>query len=345
MTGTFRSSFYAALITSCSFFTGFAQGQSNDAKPKAAQDAAESVFKRLDVTGNGYLSGKELDGENARSYDANSDKIVTLEEFVAGYSSANPLAIKKIAEPLNNQKATPQDSKTDKSTGSLTPKRASKAVQPAPAKMINGKPEGLYYMQKYWIATRFLEKSCWYFAPDGKFYEDLSTGFSPADLDAHKGPKGTYKAGGGNLEVVWSDGKSSKAELEIVPGGFNWDTGMFLPVEEFTKGKSVVGSYEGGASLGGGGNSVIVSKSLRLDADGTYTMSGISSLSSTSNGTQAKVGGQSEANGRWSLDGFVLQLTKFDGVSEKHIAFPFDDDKTPTYPDRLFVGGTMYKRQ
>lgn len=211
--------------------------------------------------------------------------------------------------------------------------------------MVNGKPEGLYYMQKYWIATRFLEKSCWYFAPDGKFYENLSTGFSPADLEAHKGSKGTYKADGGNLEVIWSDGKSSKGELEIVPGGFNWDTGMFAPVEEFTKGKSLVGSYEGGASLGGGGNSVIVSKSLRLDEDGTYTMSGISSLSSTSNGTQAKVGGQSDTSGRWSLNGFVLQLTKSDGVSEKHIAFPFDDDKTPTYPDRLFIGGTIYKRQ
>ena len=211
--------------------------------------------------------------------------------------------------------------------------------------MVSGKPQGLYYMQKMWIATRYLEKSCWYFAPDGKFYENLSSGFSPADLDSHKGPKGTYKAGRGTLEVTWSDGKSSKSELEIVPGGFNWDTGMFMPVEPFSAGKSIAGSYEGGTSLGGGGNSIIVSKSLRLDADGTYAMSGISSLSSTSNGTQAKVGGQSDANGRWILDGFVLRLTSSDGASSQHIAFPFDDEKTPAYPDRLFVGGTMYKRQ
>lgn len=73
----------------------------------------------------------------------------------------------------------------------------------------------------------------------------MVNGFSPADSEAHKGSKGTCKADGGNLEVIWSDGKSSKGELEIVPGGFNWDTGMFAPVEEFTKGKSLVGSYEG----------------------------------------------------------------------------------------------------
>lgn len=232
-----------------------------------------------------------------------------------------------------------------KSAGGQTSQRNSKAVQPVPAKMINGKPEGLFYMQKMWIATRYLEKSCWYFAPDGKFYQNLSSGFSQAELDAHKGPKGTYRVSQGNLEVAWSDGSSSKGELEIEQGGFNWDTAMFMPVEAFASGKSLAGTYEGGASLGGGGNSIIVSKTLRLDSDGSYSMSGISSMTSTSNGTQARVGGQSEASGRWSLDGFILQLSGSDGTTVQHIAFPFDDEKTPIYPDRLFVGGTMYKRQ
>ena len=218
------------------------------------------------------------------------------------------------------------------------------SAQLVPATMSRDKLEGLFYMQKMWIATRFLEKSCWYFAPDGKFYENLSTGFSPADLAAHKGPKGTYKASQGTLEVTWSDGQSSRSELELVPGGFNWDTGMFMPVEAFKSEQPIAGDYEGGTSFGGDGNSVIVSKTLRLEADGTYSMSGISSLSSTSDGTQAKAGGQSDATGRWSLKGFVLQLTNSEGKSEQHIAFPFDDEETAIYPDRLFVGGTMYKR-
>lgn len=200
-------------------------------------------------------------------------------------------------------------------------------------------------MQKMWIATRYLEKACWYFAPDGKVYVNLTSGFSSEELAAHKGAQGTYKAGRGTLEVVWSDGTSSKSEIEIEQGGFNWDTGMYLPVEPFTAGKSIAGAYEGGTSFGGQGNSIIVSKSLRLEGDGTYSMSGVSSLSSTSNGTQVKTGGQSDENGRWTLDGFVLRLTSSAGTTAQHIAFPFDDEKTTVYPDRLFVGGTMYKRQ
>lgn len=217
--------------------------------------------------------------------------------------------------------------------------------QPVPATLEDGKPQGLYYMQKLWIATRYLEKSCWYFAPDGTFYENLTTGFSPKDLEAHKGPKGTYQAGAGMLEVKWSDGQSSKSELEIVPGGFNWDTGMYMPVEAFKSGQSIAGTYEGGSSFGGDGNSIIVSKTLSLNSDGTYAMTGISSATTTSDGTQARVGGQSDASGKWKLDGFMLELTGSDGQVTKHIAFPFDDAETPVYPDRVFVGGTMYKRQ
>ena len=91
-----------------------------------------------------------------------------------------------------------------------SPSTKSRAVQPVPAKMVKGKPEGLFYMQKMWIATRYLEKSCWYFAPDGKFYENLTSGFSAEELAAHKGSKGTYRVSQGNLEVTWSDGKSTK---------------------------------------------------------------------------------------------------------------------------------------
>lgn len=239
----------------------------------------------------------------------------------------------------------PGRSSTNRAFNATNSNPKSKLVQPVPAKMVNGRPEGLYYMQKMWIATRFLEKSCWYFAPDGTFYENLNTGFSPDDLKAHKGSKGTYKVSGSMMEVTWSDGQSSKAEVEIVPGGFNWDTGSYLPVESFAAGKSIVGSYEGGASIGGGSNSVIVSKSLRLEADGRYTMSGITTATSTSNGTQARVGGESEAQGSWQLDGFSLTLVQSNGTTAQHIAFPFDDEKTPVYPDRIFVGGTMYKKQ
>ena len=200
-------------------------------------------------------------------------------------------------------------------------------------------------MQRYWIATRFLEKSCWYFAPDGAFYENLTTGFSPEDLAAHKGPRGTFKAEGGKLEVTWSDGKSDKSDLEIVPGGFNWNTGAFLPIERPANANSIAGAYEGGSSFGAEGNSVMVSKSLILDANGSYTLSGISTLSATSDGTQARAGGEASESGRWQLDGFNLRLVSNDGSTKQVIAFPFDDQANKASPERIFVGGTVYKKR
>lgn len=223
--------------------------------------------------------------------------------------------------------------------------RQSQTAQPVPGKIVNGKPDGLFYMQKYWMATRYLEKSCWYFAPDGKFYENLTSGCSPQELAAHKGPQGTYQLNGNKLQATWSTGTQSEAELEIVDGGFNWDTGMFLPVKPIDAEQKMIGSYEGGNSIGGDGNSVIVSKAIRFDADGTFTMSGISSLKSTSEGTQASAGSQSEGAGRWKLDGFLLSLTKSDGTSTTYIAIPLFDEADATQIQRLFIGGTVYNRK
>ncbi len=101
--------------------------------------------------------------------------------------------------------------------GGSTPQ--SKSSQPVPARLVNGTPQGLYYMQKMWIATRFLEKSCWYFAPDGKVFENPTSGFSREDLAKHKGRTGTYKVSGGKLEVRWSDGELESGEIEIEQGG------------------------------------------------------------------------------------------------------------------------------
>jgi hypothetical protein len=46
----------------------------------------------------------------------------------------------------------------------------------------------------------------------------------------------------------------------------------------------------------------------------------------------------------WAAASKTLTL-KPDGTVRRSIAFPCDDGKTPVYPDRLYVGGTMFKRQ
>jgi tetratricopeptide (TPR) repeat protein len=224
---------------------------------------------------------------------------------------------------------------------------AAPADQPAPARVVNGKPVGLFYMQRMWIATHSLEKAVWYFSPDGKVYENLATGFSAADLAAHHGRKGTYKVSGDTMSVTWSDAttSSSKVEPDQSSNGFAWDMGLFTAVPPFTDTKKLAGKYEGGTSVGSGGNLAMVSSDLELRADGTYTMGSASSISATSDRSTVTVGGQGDNTGTWSASGYSLTLTDSSGKAMRKIGFPWDDDKTPVYPDYLFWGGTMFKKQ
>jgi hypothetical protein len=209
-----------------------------------------------------------------------------------------------------------------------------------------GRPVGLYFMSRYWIATGSLEKKVWYFAPDGTAYEGLSTGFSDEDLAKHEGRKGTLSVSGDEMTIAWSDGKSTTSEVERDKDGdgFAWDTGLFAPVEAFEDAKAVAGKWEGGESVSFSGSYAAVGKTLEIREDGTYSFSAASSFSGSSDQSSYSVGGQSENAGKWTLDGYSLILTKNDGTVTRGITFPFDDEKTPVYPDRFFFAGTMYKR-
>lgn len=201
---------------------------------------------------------------------------------------------------------------------------------------------GLFYMQKYWIATRNLEKAVWYFAPDGNAYLNPETGFSPADLAAvDSSNKGPYSVSGGRMSVQWGDGQKSEAEIEIVDGGFNWDTGMYLPVAPFESAGDLVGSYEGGSSVRFSGSSTILVKSLTLNADGSFNWEGTSSFTNDT----VRTGGQSVTTGKWSISGYVLALTADDGKVVRGITFPLDDEATALKPDRMYFSGVSYAKK
>src|SRR5689334_20009290 len=87
----------------------------------------------------------------------------------------------------------------ENSSDSADAQSSASSNQPAPAMVVGGRPVGLYFMTKYWIATRSLEKTVWYFAPDGTAYERIETGFSEKDLAEHKGGKGKLSVEGENL--------------------------------------------------------------------------------------------------------------------------------------------------
>jgi hypothetical protein len=221
------------------------------------------------------------------------------------------------------------------------------STQPAKAGFNAGKPVGLYFMTRYWIATRSLEKSVWYFAPDGTAYEKLETGFSPQDLAAHKGRKGTMSRESENLVIGWPDGKRSISKMEIDKDGegFAWDMGLFTPVSAFKDSKACVGKYEGGESISFGGNSAMTSRSLELKVDGTFAWEGVSSFKTVTDQSQMNTGSASGVNkGKWELKGYSLTLTDDRGDVRRGICFPYDDEKTPIYPDRMFYWGTMMKK-
>jgi hypothetical protein len=204
----------------------------------------------------------------------------------------------------------------------------------------NGRPVGLYLMTRYWIATGSLEKAVWYFTSDGRVYLNLEDGFSDEKLAAHKGQHGTASVDGDNLIVTWSDGKKTSSPLEREKGGFNWDMGLFAPVEGFSNDSDLVGRWEGGTSVTFSGNYAATSKTLDFRQDGTFTGEAIASLRSQSDKSTVSGGSQGTSAGTWQLDEYTLILTYPDGKVVRGISFPFGDEKT----ERFYFGGTMYKK-
>lgn len=219
-------------------------------------------------------------------------------------------------------------------------------LPPAPASYAKGAPVGLFFMTRFWSSSGTLEKLVWYFAPDGTVYQSLEHGFSEQDLAAHAGPKGTCSVKGDRLEVQWTNGKKSSSKIRRERTGFSWDAGIFTPVKPFEPGVPIAGTYEGGESISYSGNRAAISKTLELRADGTFHWSGVSFLSSMTDATRVTAGSNGiDSTGRWHAAGYSLVLIDSTGNVYRRIAFPYDDEKTPPNPDRIFVGGTMFKRR
>lgn len=217
---------------------------------------------------------------------------------------------------------------------------------PAPASFAEGVPVGLFFMTRYWPATRSLEKSVWYFAPDGTVYQGLETGFSARDLAQHAGPKGKAVLEGERLEVQWPDKKKSGGKISREASSFSWNAGIFTVVKPFAADLPLAGVYEGGESISFSGNRAALAKTLELRADGTYRWSGVSFLNSASDITQVTAGSNGEdSTGRWHAGSYSIVLVDAKGHAYRRIAFPYDDEKTPLNPDRIFIGGTMFKRR
>ena len=216
--------------------------------------------------------------------------------------------------------------------------------QPAPASWSGDVPVGMYFMSRY-ISGSGLEKSCWYWAPDGTVYEGLMTGFSDQDLADHPGRKGKARAEGGQVVIDWGKGGPTKSPVEKDKSGFMFDMGSFTPVTPIADPASVAGSYEGGESLVHGGNSVGVGKTLDLKSDGTFARESAAYVSGKGDGTKLSGGASSAGAGKWSVAGWTMTLDDGSGKPSRLIAFPYDDPDAKAHPAHLYVGGTLYKHR
>ncbi|MBL9212798.1 MAG: hypothetical protein JNL92_20220 [Opitutaceae bacterium] len=217
--------------------------------------------------------------------------------------------------------------------------------RPAAASFQAGRPVGLYWMNRYHSATRALEKSVWYFAPDGTVYRNLQHGYSGAELAAHKGPRGTASLSDRTLHIRWADGAVSAGPLERDRTGFTWDMGIFSAVERFGDASELPGVYSGNGDGVAETRPAVVPQRLTLRADGSFLWEGVSFLPPQGSGPVQIAAATEPTTGRWELREFSLTLTADSGVVVRRFAFPDDDRRTVVNPDRLFFGGMILKRQ
>ncbi len=223
---------------------------------------------------------------------------------------------------------------------------------PVPTVMSKSKIEGLFYMQRYDMVSRHLEKAVWYFSADGRVYVNPEIGFSASELAAHKGLSGTYQIADGQMNIAWSNDSKRINKLEIAADSFSFDTASFLPVKPFRNANQLVGNYQGGSSFTFSGNSTSIAKTLNLRADGTFSSSGIASFSkprnesnlSDTNNKELIASGQGSSTGTWSLSGYSLTLTSPGAEDLRGIVFPLFHDEAKGPPDTFLFRGIVYKK-
>lgn len=218
------------------------------------------------------------------------------------------------------------------------------ATPPAAAKLGDNGPVGMYFMTRYWIATRSLERATWYFSPEGMAYENPTGDFSAASLAATATSQGKISLQGKDLVFTSTKGPDAGQETrsEYDPqdeGGFYWNTGSFIPVTALTGTRGIIGKWQGGFSVIGAS----VARTLELNADGTFSLSGAASLESRTDGSEVRAGSSGQIlRGKWSVSGFFMTLTGSDGTTRRSVAFPWDDAKTPANPDKFFFDSIMW---
>ncbi|UOQ96214.1 hypothetical protein MUN81_13225 [Hymenobacter sp. 5317J-9] len=223
---------------------------------------------------------------------------------------------------------------------------AAAATQPLAGSVKGGRPVGLFFMTRYWIATHSLEKSTYYFAPNGQVYID-PTGFSAAQLAAvPAASRGSYTVAGGKLTVRWTNGQTESENVEPQAETFAWNMGIFLAGRPFASASQLVGSFEGGNSISTSSGSAAAVSGLTFRANGTYSGGSASSFGgrNEAGASTYSAGSSGGSAGRWSLSGWMLTLTDAAGRTSSGVAYPIEKNEKTGQVTRFYFNNVAYKR-
>lgn len=203
--------------------------------------------------------------------------------------------------------------------------------------------DGMYMMTRAAFGSLSIEA---YRFEDGAVVRNPLVPGSSLDVQAerklHAEDVGTYEVDGDEMTMTFGS-SPAKSALERDGDCFMWDMGTFCRVEPFD-GDTLSGTYSGGASARGSSGLAMNSRTIAFAADGTYTMESASSVSSLGEGTNLAAGSSGGERGRYEIDGTVITFRPEGGEERVVTAFPYDDGTDGEKPRRIFLGGTMLKR-
>ncbi|GAC1420763.1 MAG: hypothetical protein NVSMB62_15050 [Acidobacteriaceae bacterium] len=296
-----------------------------------------------------YRKAIALDPNNAQAYDKLGDVYSRLNmpsESATAYEKSADLLLATPA-PQRVQPNRPQTTTPRVQSPVDTPVAVAQVAAPAPPanRGGGGGPEGLYLMTRFWPGSG-LEVAAYRFHAGTVVLNPI--GASPAadlaaERAAHPNGVGSYQVQGGQLIMVFPDGRhTAKLEPES-KGCFGWDAGIFCPVESFKPGATLDGAYSGGASVGGG--AVMASTTITFKRDGTYQRDSVGSVSTKTRDSTVSGGSVGTEHGRYRIDGTALHLLPEGGKETVVSTFPYDDGSAGPAPRSVFFSGGMLKRQ
>jgi SAM-dependent methyltransferase len=203
--------------------------------------------------------------------------------------------------------------------------------------------DGMYMMTRAAFGSLSIEA---YRFEDGNVVRNPLVPGDSLDVEAerklHANDVGTFEVDGDEMTMTFG-GSPSKSEVERDGDCFMWDMGTFCRVEPFDD-DTLEGTFSGGASARGSSGIAMNSRTIVFADDGTYTMESASSVSSLGEGTNVAAGSSGAEKGEYEIDGTVIRFRPEGGEERVLTAFPYDDGTEGEKPRRIFLGGTMLKR-